>query len=294
MICVTGAGGTVGSEVVRQLQDANASFRAGYHSDGKAEAARSRGIDAVVIDYNDPETLRTAFDGCDKLFLLGPNMPNQAELEINAVNAAKTAGVKHIVKLSVLRADGEEYDFGRIHREVEKAIESSGLEWTFLRPNSFMQNTVTFMSGLIQSQSAFYTAAEDARISHVDVRDIAAVAVKALTEPGHEGKAYTLNGPEALTYDDIAAELSKALGRPISHISIPPQDLKAAMLSEGMPEVLADRLLDLERFYLEGKAAAETSDIATVLGRDPRRFADYARETAATGVWDKEATKVAG
>src|SRR5688572_2429818 len=222
MICVTGAGGTVGSEVVRQLETTNASIRAAYHSKGKADAARSKDMDAVVIDYNDPETLRTAFDGCEKLFLLGPNVPNQAELEINAMNAAKAAGVKHIVKLSVMRADEEEYDFGRIHRESEKAIEASGLDWTFIRANSFMQNTVTFMSGLISAQSAFYTAAEDARISHVDVRDIAAVAVKALTEPGHEGKAYSVNGPEGLTYDEIAAELSKSLGRPISHISIPP------------------------------------------------------------------------
>src|SRR5688572_18080140 len=164
MICVTGSGGTVGSEVVRQLREANAAFRAAYFSKNKVDAAREKGIDAVLIDYNDPETLRSAFAGCDKLFLLGGNAPNQVELEINAVNAAKAAGVKHIVKLSVMRADEEEYDFGRIHREVEKAIEASGLEWTFLRPNSFMQNAVTYMSQTIKAQSAFYSAAEDARI----------------------------------------------------------------------------------------------------------------------------------
>lgn len=289
MICVTGAGGTVGSEVVRQLSEASADFRAAYFSKNKVDAARAKGIDAVLIDYNDPETMQKAFEGCDKLFLLGPNMPNQAELEINAVRAAKAAGVKHIVKLSAIGADAEDFDFGRIHREVEKAIEASGLKWTFLRPNSFMQNTVTFMSELIKARSAFYTAAENARIGHVDVRDIAAVAVKALTEPGHEGKAYALNGPEALSYDDVAAELSKALGREISHVGIPPADLKSAMLAEGMPEILADRLMDLERYYREGKADRNTSDLKQVTGRDPRTFADYARETAATGVWDKEA-----
>lgn len=289
MICVTGAGGTVGSVVVRQLGEANAGFRAAYHSKNKVDAAREKGIDAVMIDYNDPETLQEAFDGCDKLFLLGPNMPNQAELEINAVKAAKAAGVKHIVKLSVMHADEEDYDFGRIHREVEKAIEASGLEWTFLRPNSFMQNTVTFMSEPIKARAAFYTAADNARIGHVDVRDIAAVAVKALTEPGHEGKTYALNGPEALSYNDVAAELSKALGRVISHINIPPADLKGAMLKEGMPEVIADRLMDLERYFREGKADRTTSDMKQVTGREPRSFADYARETAATGVWDKEA-----
>jgi uncharacterized protein YbjT (DUF2867 family) len=286
MICVTGAGGTVGSEVVRQLREANAAFRGAYFSKNKIDAARAKGIDAVMIDYNDPETLRSAFAGCNELFLLGPNAPNQAELEINAVEAAKAAGVKHIVKLSVMRADEEEYDFGRIHREVEKAIEASGLEWTFLRPNSFMQNTVTYMP-TIKSQSAFYTAADDARIGHVDVRDIAAVAVKALTEPGHEGKAYALNGPEALTYNDLASHLSEALGRKIEHNNIPPADLKGAMLAEGTPEIFIDRLLDLERYYREGKAARDTSDIRQVTGHDPRTFADYARETAATGAWDQ-------
>ena len=289
MICVTGAGGTVGSEVVRQLAEVNADFRAAYHSKNKVDAAREKGIDAVMIDYNNAETLKNALEGCDKLFLLGPNMPNQAELEINAVHAAKAAGVRHIVKLSAIGADAEDFDFGRIHREVEKAIEASGLDWTFLRPNSFMQNTVTFMSEPIKARSAFYTAADDARIGHVDVRDIAAVAVKALTEPGHEGKAYALNGPEALSYDDVAAELSKALGREISHINIPPEDLKGAMLKEGMPEILTDRLMDLERYYRDGKADRNTSDMKQVTGRDPRSFADYARETAATGVWDKKA-----
>ena len=289
MICVTGAGGTVGSEVVRQLQEAKAPFRAAYFSKGKADAARAKGIDAVIIDYADPNTLRAAFTGCDQLFLLGPSVPDQADLEINAVNAAKEAGVKHIVKLSVLDCDKEEYEFGKIHRSIEKAIEASGLEWTFLRPNSFMQNAVTYMGDTIRTDSAFYTAAEHAKISQVDVRDIAEVAVKALTESGHEGKVYTLNGPEAFTYDEMATVLSGVLKRPINHISLPPEDLKGAMMSQGIPEILADRLLDLERLYREGKAASNESDIRAVTGHDPRRFSDYARETAASGVWDKGA-----
>ena len=289
MICVTGAGGTVGSEVVRQLQVAKAPFRAAYFSKGKADAARAKGIDAVIIDYSDPNTLRDAFAGCDQLFLLGPSVPDQADMEINAVNAAKEAGVKHIVKLSVLDCDKEEYEFGRIHRSVEKAIEASGLEWTFIRPNSFMQNAVTYMGDTIRADSAFYTAAEHARISQVDVRDIAEVAVKALTESGHEGKVYKLNGPEALTYEEMATILSGVLKRPINHISLPPEDLKGAMMSQGVPEILADRLLDLERLYREGKAASSESDIRAVTGHDPRRFSDYARETASSGVWDKGA-----
>ncbi len=280
MIYVTGAGGTVGSEVIKQLESAKAPFRAAYFSNEKAEAARARGIDAVIIDYNRRDTLRAAFQGCDKLFLLGPNALNQTQLELNAVEAAKAVGVRHIVKQSVLGADEEAFGLAKVHRPVEKAIDSSGFAWTFLRPNSFMQNVVTYKGETIKAEGAFYSASGKAKISHVDVRDIAAVAVKALTEPNHEGKAYTLNGPEALTYDELANELSKVLGRSISHINLSPSDLKNGMLAEGMPEEIADRMLDLERYYREDQASRLTNDIKQVTGRDPRRFAQYARDCA--------------
>ena len=280
MVCVTGAGGTVGREVIKQLESEKAPFRAAYFSNEKADAARAKGIDAVIIDYNRPENLRPAFQGCDKLFFLGPNALNQSELERNAVEAAKAAGVRHIVKQSVMGADEESYSLAKVHRSVEKAIESSGLAWTFLRPNSFMQNVATYMGETIRAEGAFYSASGKAKISHVDVRDIAAVAVKALTEPNHEGKAYTLSGPEVLTYDDLASELSKALGRSISHINLPPSDLKNAMLAEGMPEEIADRMLDLERYFREDQASRITNDVNQVIGRDPRRFAQYARDCA--------------
>ena len=235
---------------------------------------------AESIDYNRPESLRAAFQGCDKLFLLGPNALNQSELERNAVEAAKATGVRHIVKQSVLGVVEESYSLAKVHRPVEKAIESSGLAWTFLRPNSFMQNVVTYMGETIKAEGAFYSASGKAKISHVDVRDIAAVAVKALTEPNQEGKAYTLSGPEALTYDDLASELSKVLGRSISHVNLSPSDLRNGMLAEGMPGEIADRMLDLERYFREDQGSGITNDIKQVTGRDPRRFAQYARDCA--------------
>jgi len=289
MICVTGAGGTVGREVIKELESAKAPFRAAYFSKSKADAARAKGIEAVIIDYNNPGTLEAAFRGCDKLFLLGPTALNQSELERNAVEAARAAGVKHIVKLSVLGAPEELYSLAKVHRSVEKAIESSGIAWTFLRPNAFMQNAVTYMGPTIKAEGAFYSASDEAKISHVDVRDIAAVAVKVLTEPNHDGKAYAISGSEALTYDEVASELAKTLGRPISHVNLPPSDLKGGMLAAGMPEGIADQMLDLERFFRGGGASHASSDIKQVTGREPRRFADYVEETAATGVWDTEA-----
>ena len=280
MICITGAGGTVGSEVVKQLELAKVPFRVAYFSKEKMEAALARGIEAVIIDYNRPDTLRAAFQGCDKLFLLGPNALNQTQLELNAVEAAKAVGVQYIVKQSVMGAEEEAFSLALVHRPVEKAIESSGMTWTFLRPNSFMQNVVTFMAETIKAEASFYSASGEAKIAHVDVRDIAEVAVKALTEPTHAGQAYTLTGPEAMTYDELANEISKVLGRSISHVSLSPSDLKHGMLAEGMPEAIADRMLDLERYYREDQASRITNDIKQVTGHDPRRFAQYMRDCA--------------
>ena len=280
MICITGAGGTVGSEVVKQLELAKVPFRVAYFSKEKVNAALAKGTNAVIIDYNHPETLRTAFQGCDKLFLLGPNALNQTQLELNAVEAAKAVGVQHIVKQSVMGAEDEAFSLALIHRPVEQAIEASGMSWTFLRPNSFMQNVVTFMSETIKAESAFYSASGEAKIAHIDVRDIAAVAVKALTEPTHAGQAYTLTGPEALTYGELAQKLSVVLGRSISHISLPPEDLKHGMLAEGLPDAIADRMLDLERYYREDQASRITNDVQRVTGQESRQFTQYIRDYA--------------
>jgi uncharacterized protein YbjT (DUF2867 family) len=288
MICVTGAGGTVGNELIKSLKSAKASFRAAFFSKNKAEAAMAEGIDATIIDYNNPDLLREAFKGCDRLFLLGPNTIDQTQLELNAIETAKAVGVQHIVKQSVMGAVDEAFSLALVHRPVERAIESSGLAWTFLHPNSFMQNVVTFMSETIRAEGAFYSASENAKISHVDVRDIAAVATHALTGGNHEGRAYTLTGPAALTYEEFAEEMSAALGRTITHVSLPPSDLKQGMLAGGMPEELADRMLDLERYFREDRASSISDDIKLVTGNNPRHFRDFLRETAATGVLDVE------
>lgn len=280
MICITGAGGTVGSEVARQLASAAVPLRAAFFSKDKVAAAREAGIDAVAIDYGRPETLRSAFQGCGELYLVGPNAVDQTRLELNAVEAAKAAGVRHIVKQSVMGAADEAFELAGVHRPVELAIEASGLAWTFLRPNSFMQNVVTYMAGTIKAHDAFYSASGTAKISHVDVRDIAAVAVKALTESGHEGKAYTLTGPEGFSYDELADALSAALGRTVKHISLSPPELKGALLAEGLPEPVADRMLDLERFYREDRANRISDDIQRVTGRSARRLAPYLHECA--------------
>jgi len=271
MILVTGAAGTVGSEVVKELKGRGASFKVGYRN------RRTPGVDGVAIDLEKPETLAPALRGVETVFLLSSSVAP----ERNLVAAAKAAGVKRIVKLSVWGAADEGFAFGRWHRAVERAIEASGLAWTFLRPNGFMQNVVNFMGTTIKSQNAFYHSAGDAKISHVDARDIGAVAARALTDAGHEGKAYALSGPESLSYSEIAATLSKALGREIRYVAVSDEDYKKGAMAAGIPEPYAEALIDLNRHYRTGQLSQVTGEVRAVSGRDPIRFEQFARDHAA-------------
>jgi len=281
MIVGTGAGGTVGSELVRQLRGAKVPVRAAYHSAAKVDAARADGVDAVAVDFAKPESLAPAFRGADALFLLFAGGMGQTEGEIAAVEAAEASGVKRIVKLSVIGADGDDYSFAKIHRPVERAIEASGLGWTHLRPNGFMQNVVNYFAATIRDHGAFYQPAGDAKISHVDVRDIARVAAAALTGTGHDGKAYTITGPEALTYYEIATKLSAATGKAIRYVPLSDGDAKEGMVAAGIPAFYADYLIDLNRVYREGGGAGVTDTVRSVTGSAARSFDEFARDHAA-------------
>lgn len=279
MILVTGAGGTVGGELTKRLSSAEVPFRAAYHSADKLDAARARGLDAAGIDFSRPESLRPALRGVDSIFLLSGNMPDQTRFEINAVREAVNAGVKRIVKLSVWDAGGVAFSFARTHRAVEREIESSGLAWTFLRPNGFMQNLSNFHAAGIKAAGAFHLCGAGTPISHIDARDVAAVAATVLADGGdHAGKAYDLSGPEALTYQQIAGKLSKALGRKIACVEISPADFRKAMVQSGTPDALADAVVDLTRYYVDGRAGRVTPWVRQVTGRDPTPFDRFATD----------------
>lgn len=280
MILVTGASGTVGSEVVKQLREAGAKVRAAFNNPEKAERAKKQGIEAVVFDLNDRSGIAAALKGVDKVFLLGPTVPNQTDVENNVVEEAKKAGVKHIVKLSVLDAPAEKYTLAKWHRAVEKNIEKTGVPYTFLRCNEFMQNTINYYLPTIKAEGAFYLSTKDFKVSPVDARDIAAVAVKALTSSGHENKAYDLTGPEALNHEQVAQKLSAASGRQIKYVDIPPAAYKEGAIAAGIPDWYADLLLNLYAFYGEGRSAQVSNDVERVTGRKARSFDDFAREHA--------------
>jgi uncharacterized protein YbjT (DUF2867 family) len=284
-ILVTGASGNIGSEVVKQLLSnaPEVSIKAAVHSSQNVRKVKDDDrVKVIQIDYNEPETIREALNGVDKLFLLTPDVPNARDLAVNAVTEAKKAGIRHIVKQSVMGADLEA-DVGtmRLHRQVEEIIEQSGIPFTFLRPNEFMQNFINFHSPSIKGNNAFYIPLEDAKVSLVDVRDIAAVAVKSLIdEDKHKNKTYLITGPEALSYNQVAETLSSTIGRKINYVNISDEEARAAMKEIGMSDWLINTVSELSDYFRKGKASEISSAVEEVTGRKPVSFSQFANDYA--------------
>jgi uncharacterized protein YbjT (DUF2867 family) len=277
MILITGAGGNVGREVVKQALAVGLEVRATFQSPAVAAQAPA-GLEGVIMDYTKPETIRAALHGVEKIFLVGPPVKDLPALEANFVNEARAAGGKHIVKLSALGGRGSTFPSG--HRDSEENIEASGLPYTFLRPNGFMQNLVNYNAGSITDQNAFYGCQGMGAVSMIDIRDLAAVAVIVLAATGHEGKSYALTGGESLTNQQVAEKISGVAGRKINYVDLPPADFKKGILSTGAAEWSADAMVDLQRFYREGNASLLTDDVERLTRRKPITFDQFARDYA--------------
>ena len=275
MILVLGATGQNGSGVVKELVARGAKVRGASRG---AKPAGADGVETVAFDYGDAESIRRALDGVERVFMVSP-MP---AMEEGVVAEAKAAGVKHLVKLSVWKADREDYVFARWHRAIEKKIEASGVPHTFLRPSGFMQNVVNYMAGTIRSDGAFYQPAGKGRVAHIDVADIARAAAAVLLGGGaHLGKAYDLSGPQSISYDDIAETLSGVLGKPVRYVDPGAEAFRKTAIEMGTPEPYADALVDLARAYSEGLFDEVSPWVERLTGTPPRGFRVFAEENAA-------------
>jgi uncharacterized protein YbjT (DUF2867 family) len=278
MILVTGATGHIGSELVRLLADQGAPARALVHSPDKAAPIQRLGLETAVGDYQQPDTLDAAMKGCDQLFLLSPPTPRQPQQEQQVIDAARRAGVEHVVKQSVPWAGPDApLVFSRWHGQVEQHLAQSGLAYTLLRPNNFMQNFL-MSAQQVADQGILYGMFGDGRIAFVDTRDIAAVAAELLTNPGHQGASYTLTGPEALTAAEVAERLSGATGRQVRYVDVGPDAFRQALAGAGMPGWLVDGVVEGNTMLAAGHAATVTDEVARLTGRPPRTFAQFAAD----------------
>jgi uncharacterized protein YbjT (DUF2867 family) len=278
-IFVTGATGNIGSNVVKELLAQGLKIRVDVRSRDKADIFVKQGIDTVAMDFNDPQSIESGLKGIEKVFSMSPLVPNMVQMGLNFVQAAKEAGVKHIVRLSGMGADAPQpITVGKWHREVEKAIEDSGIDYTFLRPNSFMQNYINYAAHTIKAQNAFYFPQGDGKMSYVDARDVAAVAATALTKEGYLRKAYTITGPEAVSNYDIANILSNVTGRTINYVDAPEEAARQGMKQAGMPDILINALMELYAVNKAGYTAEVTDAVEKVTGRKATSFSRFAND----------------
>jgi uncharacterized protein YbjT (DUF2867 family) len=280
-ILVTGASGQVGGVLVEELLRRGAHPRAMVRTKEQATGFTARGVEAVVADFERPESLPEALDGVGRAFLMSRDDPRQPEMEAAFIEAATRAGVERIVKLS---ASGARPDnpvaLMRWHAQAERTLEDSGLEHTVLRPQLYMQNFLRFGPS-VAAEGRFAAPMGDRRFALVDVRDVARVAAAVLIEEARAGAAYVVSGPEALSYGDAAETIGAAIGKEVAYEPAEPGAFRDHLIAErGLPRWRADDLAFIASAYGEGEGELVTDVVRSVCGSEPRSFADFVKDHA--------------
>ena len=278
-ILVTGATGNTGSALVELLTRRGLPVRVMVRHPAAAARFAATPVQVAVADFDDAASLAAAVAGVGRAYLVTPSSEQAEAQQVRFAELAAAFGVEQLVVLSQLGADETSpVRFLRWHAAVERRVRELGIGSTFLRPNLYFQGLLVFASS-IATEGRFFAPIGDARVSAVDVRDIAAVAAVALTEPGHAGRTYTITGPAAITHAEIAAALSAAIGREITFVDAPPE-VFAESLRRVLPLWRVGGLLEDYAHYARGEATAVYPTVAEVTGRPPRDIGQFARDYA--------------
>lgn len=281
MILVTGANGTTGRELVKLLSSMKIPTRAMIRDKSRAAGLDLPYIEVVCADLSKPETLNEVLEGVERAYLVSTADPQIVRLHKNFIEAAKKAGVKHIVRHSAMGADlGSTVSLTRNHAACERILEESGIGWTHIRPAFFMQNFLNMFLPGICEEGCLKAPLGDGRIGMIDARDIARVAANVLTTGGHSGKIYELTGPEALSFYDCAAALSRVMDLDISYVNVKPEEALRDMIEGGLPQWLASDMVGLYGMFRRGAGERLTTAVPDITGRGGYPFEDFLRDYA--------------
>jgi uncharacterized protein YbjT (DUF2867 family) len=284
MILVIGGRSKIGSALIELLASEGERVRALVRGSEPGVGVPGA-VETVPGDLADRNSLAAGMAGVEKVFLLSSPHRDAVTWHQNAIEAAKGAGVQLLVRSSILGADRDRpAEFVNAHTRCDRYLEQSGLDHVIVRPNLFLQNVPESTIPSIDEGGNFYVDAAAARISMVDTRDVAAVAAAVLTQPGHAGAQYDVTGPEALSYADVAAKLSRAFSRKVTYVDAPDDAVRDALLGFGLDEWFVDALVGLYQDYrrsgTDGYAAQVTDTVERLTGRPPRTLDDLLGEVA--------------
>jgi len=280
MILITGATGNIGREIVQDLLAHGVDFKVMVRKEESRKLMESKGVKAVLGDFSHPGSLAVALKGVRQVFLLTTPQPDILKVEGSFLNEARRAGVDRVVRLSAVGAQPwAASPLIRAHGQCEAQLEASGLAWTILRPNMFMQNLAPMYGDQVARTSTLFAPAGEARIPWVDTRDVAALACTVLTEVGHEGLVYEITGPEPCTYAEVAERLSAQLGRTIRYVDVPDDAAYSSMTGMGMSPWFAHSLITLfHMFRANGGTSVALGTFGRVTGRAARTLDNYLKE----------------
>ncbi len=278
MIVITAASGHLGRLTLEELLSRGVpagQIRAVARDREKLADYAERGIEVVQGDYNDRESLVKALAGAEKFLLISSSGGDDERLgqHLNAIAAAREAGVSHLVYTSIPQAETNPIGFAWVHRDTEKAIRESGLPFTFLRNNWYFENSTAGLAPAIE-HGALIGAAGEGRVGYAARADYAAAAAVVLTGEGHQGQVYELTGDVAITGAELAAEVSRQVGKEIGYVSLPEAEYAQALAGFGLPQFLAEALADADVRISEGALAATTDTLSTLLGRPTTTVAE--------------------
>jgi len=280
VILLTGVTGKTGGETAKQLLAKGVKIRALVRNPARAEDLRSAGVELVVGDIGDAAVVRQALQGVTKALLVLPNGKTQQANEQQFTDLAKAAGVKHLVKMSSMEAVAHaETPIPRAHWAVEEYIRASGIPWTMVKPNFFMQNLLGSANS-IKTQKKFSLPMGEGTTGMADIRDIAAVCVEVLTGEGHTGQSYEITGPEVLTFHDVAARFSAVLGEKIDYVPMPMDQFRQRMTGVLEPWHL-NAVCELFREIAEIGIDHTTDTFRRLMGREPRSVTQFVSDHSA-------------
>jgi uncharacterized protein YbjT (DUF2867 family) len=276
MILITTAG-KVGSEAVLLLRQREVPVRVLVRNPEKAKALADAGAEIAVGDLDAPASIDAAVAGITTVVLVSPGVPAQ---ELSVIRSAARAGAGHVIKVTSNASADSPIARRRWQTEIEAGLAASGLACTLLRSNAYMQNVLA-LAPAIAKTSGFGSSAGKGRVGMIDARDVAAVAAEIAASPGPPaGTPYWLTGPELISYSDVAAALSKLLGRPITYRELSFDEDRDAMIRAGVPEPVAEMNAQAFSMIADGDAEWVTEDVPSLLGRPARSFEQFAADYA--------------